>query len=206
MNFNSRFIVILMLGMGLMLVGTTLHARTLVCESSDRQTRRCPVDTRGGVHLSVQFSEASCRQGSTWGYDRRAVWVANGCRARFDIGASQSSYSSNNDSDRAALLALTLIGAVVSASNNDNDRDRRGRRDRYDYRPGDRYQNYGPSQRITCESEDGRRQFCSVNLRRSKVDIDRQLSNTTCRYGDNWGWNRRGIWVSKGCRAVFAVY
>jgi hypothetical protein len=24
--------------------------------------------------------------------------------------------------------------------------------------------------------------------------------------GENWGWDRGGIWVKKGCRAVFSIY
>ncbi|MCB1590165.1 MAG: DUF3011 domain-containing protein, partial [Xanthomonadales bacterium] len=44
-----------------------------------------------------------------------------------------------------------------------------------------------------------------ANLRHARVDIQRQLSRTECRYGRNWGWDSRGIWVDGGCRAVFSI-
>jgi hypothetical protein len=29
---------------------------------------------------------------------------------------------------------------------------------------------------------------------------------TACIEDQNWGWDRRGVWVSDGCRAEFRVY
>jgi hypothetical protein len=37
------------------------------------------------------------------------------------------------------------------------------------------------------------------------VRVARQLSETPCRRGENWGFDRRGIWVDKGCAAEFLV-
>lgn len=56
------------------------------CESRDRRTRYCAIDTRGGVRLARQHSRAACIQGLTWGFDRRGIWVSDGCRARFEVG------------------------------------------------------------------------------------------------------------------------
>jgi hypothetical protein len=56
------------------------------CESDDHRVRRCRVDTRAGVRLVRQQSDAACIQGRTWGYDRTGVWVSHGCRARFELG------------------------------------------------------------------------------------------------------------------------
>ena len=56
------------------------------CESNDERTRRCDVDTRGGVRLIRQESRSSCVEGRTWGYDRRGIWVSRGCRAQFEVG------------------------------------------------------------------------------------------------------------------------
>ena len=190
-------------GLCLTLASGHADARTLVCESNDRSNHYCPTDTRGGVHLAVQYSNASCRQGSTWGYDNRGIWVSNGCRAQFDIGDYRSDHRSDRDSAAAAALAIGLIGAAAIASKHDNDH--RGDRD-YDYRHDDYHGNYGPSDHITCESRDNRRQYCPANLRHARVDIERQLSDTRCRFAQNWGWDARGVWVSDGCRAVFSVY
>lgn len=53
------------------------------CESRDGRTRECPANTRAGVQLVRQLSNAACVQGRTWGYGNNVVWVAGGCRAEF---------------------------------------------------------------------------------------------------------------------------
>ncbi|MBK9494594.1 MAG: hypothetical protein BWZ07_00526 [Alphaproteobacteria bacterium ADurb.BinA280] len=204
MHIHAKPLVVLASGLLLSTISSATFARSIVCESQDRMTQHCPADTRNGVSLSTQYSRASCRQGSTWGYDNRGIWVSNGCRAQFDIGDYRSGHGSDRDSKAAAALAIGLIGAAAIAAHHDHDNDRD--RDRYDYRPGDYHSGFGPSQRITCESQDNRQHYCYVNLRHASVDLDQQLSRTQCRYGDNWGWDNSGIWVQDGCRAVFSVY
>ncbi len=188
-------------------LATPAFARSIVCESKGGGTQYCAADTRGGVSLAVQYSHSSCRQGSSWGYDSRSIWVSNGCRAQFDLGDYRGDHRGSSDSKAAAALAIGLIGAVaIAAAHN---RDRRDDRDyRYDYRPSDSYGGgwHGPIDHVTCESRDNRRNYCPANLRHASVDIDRQLSNTACRFGRNWGWDRNGIWVNDGCRAVFAIH
>ena len=56
------------------------------CSSDDMRRHYCPADTRGGVQLLKQRSDSSCRQGYSWGYDRRGIWVDHGCRADFQVG------------------------------------------------------------------------------------------------------------------------
>lgn len=53
------------------------------CESNDGRTRECAANTRAGVQLVRQLSNAPCVQGRTWGYGRNGIWVAQGCRAEF---------------------------------------------------------------------------------------------------------------------------
>jgi hypothetical protein len=55
------------------------------CSSDDMRRHYCDVDTRGGVRLLRQRSEAACREGYSWGWDRRGVWVDRGCRADFEV-------------------------------------------------------------------------------------------------------------------------
>jgi hypothetical protein len=57
------------------------------CESHDFSQIYCAVDTRGGVRLIDQLSRADCVEGHSWGVDRRGIWVREGCRAEFEIGA-----------------------------------------------------------------------------------------------------------------------
>jgi hypothetical protein len=65
------------------------HARRgvlVVCESENNTRHRCSVDTDAGVRISRQLSRNDCIEGRSWGWDRRGIWVTNGCRAEFIIG------------------------------------------------------------------------------------------------------------------------
>lgn len=55
------------------------------CESRDRRTVYCVVDTRGGVRLVDQHSDRRCIRGQTWGTYSRGIWVSGGCRASFEV-------------------------------------------------------------------------------------------------------------------------
>ncbi len=63
-------------------------ADTVTCASDGHDHQYCTADTRDGVVLVDQLSRAGCWKGDTWGYDRRGIWVANGCRAVFRVGRS----------------------------------------------------------------------------------------------------------------------
>ena len=60
-------------------------AREVRCESRNEREQFCRVDTRGGVRIVDQRSDAPCNYGRTWGYDRRGIWVERGCRADFVV-------------------------------------------------------------------------------------------------------------------------
>lgn len=55
----------------------------VLCESVGKRQTYCEVRTRGGVELVNQLSRSPCVQGQTWDYDRRGIWVSEGCRAEF---------------------------------------------------------------------------------------------------------------------------
>jgi hypothetical protein len=56
------------------------------CDSQDKRTRECPVDTRGGVRLARNLSDTPCQEGRNWGYHRDSIWVSGGCRGEFEVG------------------------------------------------------------------------------------------------------------------------
>lgn len=60
----------------------------------------------------------------------------------------------------------------------------------------------GPSQRITCSSDRGNRVYCDADTN-GRIRMVRQISGSPCREGETWGYDRRGIWVDRGCRAEF---
>ena len=59
--------------------------QVISCSSDDMHRHYCQAETRGGVRLLKQRSDSSCRQGYSWGYDRRGIWVDHGCRADFQV-------------------------------------------------------------------------------------------------------------------------
>jgi hypothetical protein len=63
---------------------------------------------------------------------------------------------------------------------------------------------YAGRERIRCESQDERTRYCTADIR-GGVRLVEQLSNSDCIEGRSWGWDARGIWVSRGCRAEFEV-
>mgnify|MGYP003610225383 CR=1 FL=1 len=60
----------------------------------------------------------------------------------------------------------------------------------------------GWSERVRCESQDGRYRECAADVRGGVVLV-RQLSRAPCIEGRSWGVTRRGLWVDGGCRAEF---
>jgi len=141
-----------------------LGAGSFLCESKDNRRRYCAVDTAGGrALLTRNISRTPCVQGSSWGQDRRGVWVDQGCRAEFSV-------ESRGDYQRRG-------GAPAYA----------GRRDV-----------------VHCESEDFRRQTCSVGRGQTAV-IARQTSKAECIEGRTWGYDGRDLWVDRGCAGDFEV-
>ena len=63
----------------------------------------------------------------------------------------------------------------------------------------------GGGNTITCASNNGKRVYCDADTRGRNVQLVRQISGSPCRQGETWGWDRRGIWVDRGCRAEFAI-
>lgn len=62
------------------------------CESNGGRSRACAMDTRGGVQLVRQLSNAACIEGRNWGSNRGGVWVTEGCRAEFRSGGRNGGY------------------------------------------------------------------------------------------------------------------
>jgi hypothetical protein len=66
--------------------------------------------------------------------------------------------------------------------------------------------NSGGGDFVRCESRDNRSRTCQMSVgRHGDIRLVRQLSDTPCVEGHNWGRSRSGVWVSGGCRAEFVV-
>jgi Protein of unknown function (DUF3011) len=64
--------------------------------------------------------------------------------------------------------------------------------------------NGGQDQLISCSSDDMHRHYCQADTR-GGVQLVKQRSDSSCRQGYSWGFDRQGIWVDHGCRADFQV-
>lgn len=84
----------------------------------------------------------------------------------------------------------------------DHSRPRRHETEEYD-RPGRSDDRRARS--VVCRSRNYDYNDCSLNRRGRDVRLVRQLSDTRCRRGDNWGTNRNGVWVDRGCSGKFEV-
>jgi hypothetical protein len=62
----------------------------------------------------------------------------------------------------------------------------------------------GQGQVISCSSDDMRRHYCPADTR-GGVQLIKQRSDSACRQGSSWGYDRSGIWVDRGCRADFQI-
>lgn len=61
------------------------------------------------------------------------------------------------------------------------------------------------SQTVNCFSDDGRRDYCGLNVKHAKVRLIRQTGGEPCMEGSTWGYDGGDIWVDGGCRGEFQV-
>ena len=97
------------------------HQGTVVCSSNNGERVYCGADTRNGVILSRQISGSACRQGSTWGFDDRGIWVDRGCRAEFTVGGSGYGNNRGYNNDRRPL-DNRFQGQTITCSSDDGRR------------------------------------------------------------------------------------
>src|SRR5262249_15647622 len=65
-------------------------------------------------------------------------------------------------------------------------------------------QSHSQTQTVTCSSDDMGRHTCPIDAR-GGVQLTRQISGSPCIFGRTWGYDSKGIWVDRGCRAEFQV-
>ena len=59
-------------------------------------------------------------------------------------------------------------------------------------------------QTFKCEANNDNRKYCG-SYRPGEVRMQQQISGSPCIEGQTWGVDRPGLWVERGCRAVFVV-
>jgi hypothetical protein len=63
---------------------------------------------------------------------------------------------------------------------------------------------YYDSFRVTVQSDDYGWRLLRVPTDRP-IRLVKKISKAGCEYGTSWGISDRGIWVNRGCRAIFQV-
>jgi hypothetical protein len=59
-------------------------------------------------------------------------------------------------------------------------------------------------QTFKCEANNDNRKYCGT-YRHGEVRMQQQISGSPCIEGQTWGVDRQGLWVERGCRAIFVV-
>jgi len=69
---------------------TETFVQTVDCRSQSGRREECKVDGRiQDVEPIGSFSSVPCRYGTSWGYEKRHVWVDRACEARFNVTYTQ---------------------------------------------------------------------------------------------------------------------
>jgi hypothetical protein len=201
-------------------------AGTILCESTDNNSRRCPTPWRGSSRLVRQLSKKPCTQGGSWGSDNGSITVWSGCRGEFaaarevqpvppiagdyriTCGSQDNRYQTchwNAAYGQPQLSRQLSRSACVSGRTWGYDSRGlwvdSGCRAEFSARSGAGSTAYS----VTCASNDRKQTSCAWNARYGKPRVIQQLSKTPCVEGTSWGHSGASLWVSGGCRARFGV-
>jgi hypothetical protein len=205
-------------------------ATRITCESRSTGRQECPIPSGTQIRLLRQLSQNPCRLNDTYGRGAGYIWVAEGCRAEFEVvrtgypgggggpgGTTQvtcESASLNRQvcpipSGSSARLVRQLSDSPCRL-NSTYGFDRgtiwvaNGCRGLFEVT---RYGGPGGGSnvtRITCSSNSAARQQCGVQGA-SRVALVRQVSSSPCTLNQSYGIGVNHIWVSNGCRGEFDV-
>jgi len=205
-----------------------LAPRRITCQSVGNVQRQCPIPLGATVRMVRQISPAGCKENQSWGVGTTYIWVNRGCAAEFEVTPRTSSaapsgattrivcQSNGNERQRCRVAGAESARLIAQYSSSPCTEGKTfgtgydhlwvsdGCRGEFEVTVAGVSGGKGPAQRVTCESESGKRKECAIPAG-SLVRIAKQLSGTTCIQGTNWGTTRDAIWVWNGCRAEFEV-
>jgi Protein of unknown function (DUF3011) len=209
-------------------------AQTVTCSSDDGEKHYCAADTRYGAKLVRQSSKAPCTEGMTWGYDEEGIWVNKGCGGEFALGKGQevveatsgATITCSSEAGARKYCPIPTRGGVQLVKQRSDTACVQGTNWGYDDKgiwvnkgcgadfvvgvpqhPQHPVTASAPvrNERVSCTSDDGRRNYCDMELQGADVRLARQLSPEPCQEGSTWGHDGHGIWVDRGCRGEFLV-
>lgn len=157
------------------------------CESIDNRESICKVDTYPGVRLLRELSRGRCFEGRSYGIERDGIWVNDGCAAEFEIGRGRDGGRPSHDRPGYDQPGYDQPGNALPGFG----------------QPGFGQPEYLSS--VVCKSIDRQLQICPLNVGRNRVELMRKISKASCVQGQSWGYDRRSLWVDRGCRGEFAI-
>jgi hypothetical protein len=197
----------------------------VTCQSGGRLVRCQAALTWRGARLIRQLSESPCLQGETWGFERNAIWVDEGCRGVFEAGGPFANIGervvcASAERGRAECPADTRFGVRlvqrISLAACEEGRSwgtveraiwvDRGCRGEFEVGGPDRGQVVSPRvRRFPCGSSTGARVSCPTGGVVTGVRLIEDRSAGRCREGATWGSSDTVVWAGRGCRGLFEV-
>lgn len=220
---------IFFLAVAMLSASSGLRAQAVVCESLGDSYRECRVASSGKIQMVRELSERLCIEGISWGTQSDGVvWVSRGCRAVFTAGTGFDptrrgdfpivceSQHNKKEFCAASTRHPVFVGRLLSKNpciegetwGYDRVREQlwvdHGCRAQFVLAPPTSPPPSDLNTIIRCNSEDGRRKDCPADTSHG-VQIDHHTSEAPCRFRREWGWDSKGVWVTKGCGADFAT-
>lgn len=112
---------------------------TVHCASSGYKYTTCRLSEPGYITVERQKSSAACTKGRSWDYNRREIWVDDGCSADFRV-QTQDNHKKDAAVAAGVVVGAALLGALLS--NKDVVDDHKYRDENY---YGSRHTSYVPS-------------------------------------------------------------
>jgi hypothetical protein len=198
------------------------QSRTALRCESDGGYQRCPAaNTWRGARLVQQVSTNPCIQGRTWGFDRDAIWVNNGCRGIFDAGNPFAKAgervtcagSGRTECPADTRYGVTLVRKLSTAACTEGRTWGHGENMiwvdqgcRAEFQVGSAASSEGSTTTsVTCGTTTGQQVTCATSGYATRVTLARDLSNGRCREGTSWGYTDSFIWANRGCRGEFEI-
>lgn len=136
---------------------------SVTCASEGYKHSTCSLSKAGRVTLKRQISRKTrCDQGRNWDYDRRQIWVDDGCAAEFQVESS-SRDSKDLGSAVGLVAAAVLLGALTDTDKNKDSNHGRAEQYQNDNYYGPRHSSYVADWMVG--------QFRGVNVKYNNTEV-----------------------------------
>ena len=215
--------------------GSGAFGQTVSCGGPDTREYHCRVNTGHGVVLVQETGPVRCVRGYSWDYDDGEIWVDHGCAAEFALtsrapvsweeeevptGAQLFACMAANTPEAVYCAEMPDLSAELVRQRGDAKClegktwgvDSRGlwlaKGCAADFVVRQRTQTgadpLSTRKLVECASVEGKRNFCQADAR-GGAELRAVLGHAPCKFRESWDWNEGGVWVDRGCHALFEV-